>query len=79
MDLKQAFGLALREQRKKTGISQEALAESAELDRTYISLLERGSKSPTLDTINKLASSLKVEVSALVIRAEQMVRGGNAD
>lgn len=72
MDLRQAFGLALREQRKKTRISQDALALLADLDRTYISLLERGTKSPTLDTIQRLCAALQIPASQLILSAEEL-------
>jgi transcriptional regulator with XRE-family HTH domain len=38
------FGLNVRRRRKAAGLSQEALAEKAELDRTYISGVERGTR-----------------------------------
>jgi transcriptional regulator with XRE-family HTH domain len=43
------FGQVLRELREKENISQEKLAEYCELDRTYISLLERGLRQPTIN------------------------------
>jgi transcriptional regulator with XRE-family HTH domain len=45
----QAFGEVLRDCRTKAGISQENLAFKVDLDRTYISLLERGLRQPTLE------------------------------
>jgi transcriptional regulator with XRE-family HTH domain len=64
-----AFGLVLRDLRLKSGYSQERLGFDAGYDRTYISLLERGLCSPTLDTIVSLCSVLNVtlkEVSSSV-------------
>lgn len=58
-----AFGEALRERRTDAGLTQEALALSSGFDRTYISLLERGGRQPTLTTIIAFAEIL--EVSAL--------------
>lgn len=52
------FAVRLREARSKLEISQEKLAERANLHRTYISQLERGLKSPTLDVIVALANGL---------------------
>lgn len=60
-----AFGLRLRAVRAATQISQEALAELAELDRTYISLLERGRRNPSLVCVASLAQALNVTVSEL--------------
>ena len=48
------FGKVLREMRDENQISQEKLAEYCDLDRTYISLLERGLRQPTITTIFKL-------------------------
>ena len=60
-----SFGRRLRAVRTQSEISQEALAELAELDRTYISLLERGKRNPSLSCVAKLAKALDVTVSAL--------------
>jgi transcriptional regulator with XRE-family HTH domain len=56
----QRFAESLREARGKAEISQEELAERAGLHRTYISQLERGLKSPTLDVIVALARGLRI-------------------
>ena len=60
MTNRQRFAKCLREYRARAKISQEALAESAGLHRTYISQLERGLKSPTLDVIIDLAIAMRV-------------------
>jgi transcriptional regulator with XRE-family HTH domain len=57
-NLKVALGQALRAKREKLGISQEELAELAGVDRTYVSILERGLKSPTLETFERICSAL---------------------
>jgi transcriptional regulator with XRE-family HTH domain len=67
-----AFGLALREIRRETGMSQERLALDCDLDRTYVSLMERGLKSPTVRTLFTLARILRVRPSELVKRAEAL-------
>lgn len=54
------FGENLRFHRNQKGIAQEKLAELAELDLTYISLLERGKRNPTLSCIARLAKVLEV-------------------
>ena len=74
---RQAFGAALREHRKKRHLSQEALAFEAGLDRTYISLLELGQRSPTLDTMQQIAQALRLKVSTLVIRMETIQQSKN--
>ena len=60
-----AFGERLRAIRVRSEISQEGLADLADLDRTYISLLERGKRNPSLVCVAKLARALKVTVSEL--------------
>jgi transcriptional regulator with XRE-family HTH domain len=68
-----AYGRALRELRADRGISQERLAELAELDRTYVSGIERGERNPSLTNVLKLAAALGVKVSELAARAEQLM------
>ena len=65
------FGNILRSIRKFRGFSQEKLAFEANLDRTYISLLERGQRMPTLDTIFKLAEALKISPSEFIKKIEE--------
>lgn len=60
MKSKVRFGVVLQQYRQVAGISQEELAHRAGLHRTYISQLERGLKSPTLDVVFTLAPALKV-------------------
>ena len=55
-----AFAFTLRKLRYKAQIAQETLASQAGLDRAYMSMLERGFHSPTLETIFKLLPSLGV-------------------
>lgn len=56
--LKTALGLVLRAEREKLGISQEELADRSAVDRSYISILERGLKSPTLETLERICAAL---------------------
>lgn len=60
-----AFGRVLRDLRKQQSLSQEELAFAADRDRTYISLLELGQRSPTLDTILALCHALNVPLVQL--------------
>lgn len=64
-DIRQRFGLAIRQRRQELGISQEELSFRAGLHRTYISDIERGSRNPSLENIEKLAKALEVSVSVL--------------
>jgi transcriptional regulator with XRE-family HTH domain len=66
----EAFGLVLRGLRKERGLSQEALALDAGIQRNYVSLIERGINQPTITTIFKLAIALKVRPSELVALVE---------
>jgi transcriptional regulator with XRE-family HTH domain len=70
-----AFGRVLREARKAKGLSQEELANEAEFDRTYPSLLERGLRTPTLTVIIQLAKVLGVTAAWLVNKTlEEMAK-----
>lgn len=60
-----AFGKRVAELRRKLGYSQEQFAFKCNVDRTYIGTIERGEKSPTLNTIDKIASALGVSKSEL--------------
>ena len=73
-----AFGCVVRELRNARGLSQEALAELSDFDRTYPSLLERGLRTPTLGAVFRLASALGVSAQALVAKTlEQMQRAAD--
>ena len=60
------FGKRLRELRLERGISQEKLAEMADLHRNYVGVLERGGQNPSLEAICKLARALKVRPAELL-------------
>jgi transcriptional regulator with XRE-family HTH domain len=65
-----AFGLVLRQLRKRRLLSQEELAHKADLERNYISLLELGRNSASVKTIFKLAFALDVAVAELMASVE---------
>ena len=60
------FGQLIVERRKALGISQEELAHRADLDRTYISGLERGVRNPSLTAIVKVAQGLGITTDKLL-------------
>lgn len=60
-----AFGLHLKQLRQEKGLSQEQLGLIAELDRTYISGIERGVRNVSLANIFKIAKALDVELAEL--------------
>ena len=62
----EAFGKVLRALRAERGLSQEALALEAGIQRNYVSLIERGINQPTITIISKLATALEVQPSQLI-------------
>lgn len=60
------FAGRMRERRNELGLSQEALAHEAGLDRTYISGCERRLRNPSLISVEKIAAALKVPASTLL-------------
>jgi transcriptional regulator with XRE-family HTH domain len=70
-NLPNIFGEVLRELRRERGLSQEQLSFESGYNRTYIGLLERGLRTPSLKTIFKLASALNLRPSQLVQRVEE--------
>ena len=73
MEVKKAFGLVLKQARTEKTLSQEQLASLSNLDRTYISLMERGIRNPTLETIFAIAFALELMPSELVTKTEKIL------
>lgn len=67
----EAFGVAVREERKRLGVSQEKLGELAGIHRTYVRMIERGEKNITLANIFKVAKALGLNPSELLKLAEE--------
>ena len=65
------FGRAVRSARESKGLSQEKLAELAEVDRTYVSMIERSKRQPTLEVAQRIADALNVRLSEIIRRAEK--------
>ena len=61
MELPQLFGRNVRAARLQAGLSQEQLAFEADMKRSYLSDLERGTRNPTLKAIGRLALALQVD------------------
>lgn len=59
------LGLRIRKLRKEAKISQEALGQISGLHRTYIGAIERGERNPSVLSLQKIATALKVTVGAL--------------
>jgi transcriptional regulator with XRE-family HTH domain len=65
-DLRAALGHRVRELRDRLGLTQEQLAERADLHPTYVSGIERGERNPGLNILARLAKALRVALPALV-------------
>jgi len=72
MNISEALSQVLKYNRHKVGFSQEELAYKCNLDRTYISLLERGKRNPTLNVIFSISSALNLTTSEFVKQIEDM-------
>jgi transcriptional regulator with XRE-family HTH domain len=66
MDLVEILGRNVREARKACGLSQEELAAEAEMKRSYLSDLERGTRNPSVRAVERLARALGVEAFELL-------------
>lgn len=64
-DILKQFGERVRDLRKAQGLSQEELAEKADLHYTYIGGVERGERNLSLKSIERIASALKIEIREL--------------
>lgn len=71
MNIEVIFGKVLRNLREEKKISQEQLAHLSELDRTYISLLERGKRRPTINTLFALSQTLELKPSEFLAEIEK--------
>jgi transcriptional regulator with XRE-family HTH domain len=60
---------------KKPKLSQEKLGFAANLDRTYVSAVERGEKNPTISVLARLARALKVKPAVLVTEPPKQTAG----
>jgi len=70
-NISEKFGQVMRLAREDQGTSQEKLAELAEIDRTYVSMIERGKRHPTLEVANRIAQALNVRLSEMIKWAEE--------
>ena len=70
--ISERFGQVVKSVRERQGMSQEKLAELAEIDRTYVSMIERGKKHPTLEVASRIADALNMRLSEIIRRAERI-------
>ena len=66
-NINKIFGKKVAEIRKKQHLSQEELADRCNVHRTYIGSVERGEKSPTLNTVQKIADGLFINIKDFFI------------
>jgi transcriptional regulator with XRE-family HTH domain len=79
MDINKIFGNRLRQIRAELEITQEELALKCDMQPSHIGQLERGIKSPTLETLYKIASGINIDVSDLVNFRETLEVPNNYD
>lgn len=72
--LSDAFSQVVKRHREKRALSRAALAEKSGLHQTYVGLLERGERSPNLDTAKAIAEALNVSLGKLVSEAERSTK-----
>ena len=65
MDIKLRFGIKIKELRKQKGLSQEKLANLADIDRTYLPTIEKGERNVSIEVVEKLAKALEVQIKDL--------------
>jgi transcriptional regulator with XRE-family HTH domain len=70
MEIRDTFAKNLRRLRQSKGLSQEELAHRADLDRGYISSLERSVYSPSIDVVDRLSTALGVEAADLLKKSQ---------
>jgi transcriptional regulator with XRE-family HTH domain len=72
MNLIAHLGAAIRQHRTLIRLSQEELADRAQLDRTYVSGIERGKRNPTVEVLQRLADALGADLDVIFGTARQI-------
>ena len=65
MEIRKQLGHNIRKYRKQTGLSQEQFALKYDIDRAYVSGIERGKRNPTIVIVAKFAAALEISVADL--------------
>ncbi|MBY0077638.1 MULTISPECIES: helix-turn-helix domain-containing protein [Priestia] len=73
MEIEQAFGIVIKKHRLERSMSQENLAFEAGLDRTFISLLERGKRRPTVNTLFLISRVFEIKPHEIVKEVENLL------
>jgi transcriptional regulator with XRE-family HTH domain len=68
MDVRERVGLNLQRLRREKGLSQEELADLANIHQTYLSGVERGKRNPTVTVLQRIAAALGADIENLVQR-----------
>ena len=71
MNLQRKFGLVIKEIRLEKGLSQESLANQSDIDRTYISDIEKGERNISLKIIERLSETPQISLSELFKKIEE--------
>jgi|TARA_B100000780_G_scaffold278995_1_gene254843 transcriptional regulator with XRE-family HTH domain len=71
MNLQRKFGLVIKELRLEKELSQESLANQSDIDRTYISDIEKGERNISLKIIERLSETLQISLSELFKKIEE--------
>jgi DNA-binding XRE family transcriptional regulator len=71
MEMKQKFGLVVRELRIQKGVSQERMALDADIDRTYVGHIEKGTRNVSIEIAEKLATYFQISISELFRMVEE--------
>ena len=67
-------GKVIQRFREEKGLSQEVLSGFADIGRTHLSAIERGTRKPTLDTFYKIGEALEVRPSVLLAAIEDEIK-----
>lgn len=76
MNITEEVGSRIRHQRKRRKLSQEQLAEKSDLHPSYIGQLERGEKTPTIDTLYRITKGMDLSLSDFLKDLEIVDKGG---
>tara|TARA_B110000908_G_C10181706_1_gene416026 strand:+ start:70 stop:300 length:231 start_codon:yes stop_codon:yes gene_type:complete len=71
MNLQRKFGLVIKKLRLEKELSQESLANQSDIDRTYISDIEKGERNISLKIIERLSETLQISLSELFNKIEE--------
>lgn len=73
------FGKTIKRLRSDHKLSQQDFGYECEISRTYISLMELGQRSPTLDSLSKISFGLKMELSDFLVLLAEEIRHEKSD